>query len=699
MFGLGFLNGAFLAGLAAAAIPVLIHLLNRRRTQRVRFSSLRFLDEQARRRMRRVSVRRLVVLALRTLAVIALAMAFARPTLRGVALLPGSRARNLVVCLDASASMGVDLADGTAFTRAREIARRLIDGAGRDDRVDLVVFGARAEAAVESVTRNHALVRSAVDGAGLTAEVTSVRAALDRARALIEASDVAGGEVFVVSDLRWVADSTVVDPSSWPRDVRLVFVPVYQGAVDNVTIERVLVPRKLLRPGEVVRVGAVVTNRSRGAEAAVTLDLTIEGSRKAQRVLTLAPGATETVTFPVSFTRPGRYHGSVSCNHDRLRVDDDRWFFVDVSRSVPVTIVHAGDGGSASAPDTTSGPPPAFFVEKALDPRGTSAAEFTVRRVRERELTASSLPARGVVVWVSPRRPQAQRVALLERFVRRGGGLLVFLGDGEGAERSARLRELLGLRGVSRSPAGSVRAWTSLRTDHPVFEVFSRDELRLLADSHVRRYARVRGVSPDSVLAWTGSGDPAMWETARGRGRVLGVALAPDLAHGDVPLSPMFLPLVHTSVSYLASVGVAQRTVEHVAGDPLVFDVPDAAALDPDRLVVRDPAGEPLAATLFTTPSGQRRVLCDRPSRAGFYRLMRDTVVVAQAAVNVDPRETNLLVSLADSVGTAIARRIDVTGDIDAAIRAARQGREVYAAFVLVALAALVAESLLGRRP
>ena len=70
MFGLGFLNSIFLLGLVAIAAPIIIHLLNRRRVRKIRFSSLEFLSELTRRRMRKVNLRRILILILRTLAVL-----------------------------------------------------------------------------------------------------------------------------------------------------------------------------------------------------------------------------------------------------------------------------------------------------------------------------------------------------------------------------------------------------------------------------------------------------------------------------------------------------------------------------------------------------------------------------------------------------------------------------------------------------
>ncbi|MGH7731747.1 MAG: BatA domain-containing protein, partial [Candidatus Eiseniibacteriota bacterium] len=82
---MSFLNPLFLFGLAAAAVPILIHLFTRKRPREMRFPSLEFLSEVNRSEIRRLRLRQWLLLLLRTLAVAALALAISRPALRGTA--------------------------------------------------------------------------------------------------------------------------------------------------------------------------------------------------------------------------------------------------------------------------------------------------------------------------------------------------------------------------------------------------------------------------------------------------------------------------------------------------------------------------------------------------------------------------------------------------------------------------------------
>ncbi|MDA0875164.1 MAG: BatA domain-containing protein, partial [Bacteroidetes bacterium] len=123
-----FLNPLFLLGLAAAAIPLIIHLFNFRRPKRVNFSSLAFLHELRKSTMQRVRVKQWLLLALRTLAIASLVLAFARPTMTGplAARLGGAGRTTAAVVLDRSASMTLRDGGGAYIDQARSLVEGLV---------------------------------------------------------------------------------------------------------------------------------------------------------------------------------------------------------------------------------------------------------------------------------------------------------------------------------------------------------------------------------------------------------------------------------------------------------------------------------------------------------------------------------------------------------------------------------------------
>src|SRR5918997_4046660 len=177
--GLTFLAPLFLAGLVAVAVPIFVHLIQRERKEAVEFPSLMFLQQIPYRSVRRQRIRHWTLLALRCLALLLIATAFARPFFRrdggAVGGGPGA-AREVVVLLDRSYSM----AYGDRWTRARAAARRAVDGLRAGDRASIVVFDETPEALTEPTAdrgRLQSAVGNASPGSGGTRYAPALRMA------------------------------------------------------------------------------------------------------------------------------------------------------------------------------------------------------------------------------------------------------------------------------------------------------------------------------------------------------------------------------------------------------------------------------------------------------------------------------------------------------------------------------------------
>jgi hypothetical protein len=693
----GFLNGLFLFGLGAVALPILIHILNRRRLRKVRFSTLEFIEELNKRRMSKINLRRWIVLALRALAVAFLVLAFARPTIRSNAplFIPGAAPKHVIVCVDVSYSMGAEREEGTVFTLARETAKKVIDECGEADILNVVAFSKRAQALFETGTRNKQAAKNAIDALRLTAEGTSIGAAVETAAALARAPEATGAEIYVVSDFREGGDSLLA--GELPGNTNLVLLPVTRESIDNVSIDRVFTPRKLIRPGEAVKIGAAVTNHSRERSVEFPLELSIGGKRKAEKLVSLSPASSATVAFVVSMEEWGAYRGVVSKTRDRLPIDDDRYLVLDVSRQVPVTLVRGRKWVEEAGETETQAA--YFFVEKALNPRGAAEGEMRVDLVDESSLAVADLPDNGVVVWTDPENADPRRLDLVRRYVEGGGAVLVFLGaDPRGAWRGRAFLDFLGAERAAGKEKRDGTGFGSYEGSHPIFGLFSEEELSLLSRSRVTRFVAATGVPADSVLAYFEGDGPAVWESRRGRGRVLVVAAPPDLSSGNLPLSPMFLPLVHACVSYLASAGRNDPRHENLVGSDLVFNLSPRWSVETGALRVRTEKGGEATPAIVAAREGEAKALVTDPRDVGFYTLVADTARVMEACVNLDTGESNLNARELDKKTLGGAGLVDPERDLASEIRRERQGREIYAFFFLLAAAALAAEAILGRK-
>ena len=120
VLALGLANFPLIYGLAAASVPVIIHLLNRRKFREVPWAAMRFLIAAVRKNSRRIRVEQWILLAVRTMVIILAVTAMAKPFLESVGggpLMAGRRTHRVLV-LDGSLSMGDDAGGGTRFDRA-----------------------------------------------------------------------------------------------------------------------------------------------------------------------------------------------------------------------------------------------------------------------------------------------------------------------------------------------------------------------------------------------------------------------------------------------------------------------------------------------------------------------------------------------------------------------------------------------------
>ena len=314
-----FLHPLVLLGVAVAAIPALLHLLERRVPPEVDFPPLRYLTEAERQSARRLRLRHLLLLALRMALMVAVVLAAARPVLdssSGAAALHEPTA--LVVILDNSPSSGV-IVDGRPWLeRLKAAARGSLGRATAADRLWLVLADGVARAGTRDV------LLATVDSAGASPYRLDLTAAVRAASRLVDAEPLVAREVHVVSDLQ----RTALGPGSSdvPRGVRVLALAP-PGPVPNRGV------------GDVEVIEGAATISVVGTSGAGVTPVTVRiGAREVGRALA-APGSAVSIALPP--LGAGWWRGEVTIDPDELRADDRR---LAVWRVAPPALVTALPG-------------------------------------------------------------------------------------------------------------------------------------------------------------------------------------------------------------------------------------------------------------------------------------------------------------------------------------------------------------------
>ncbi|MDA1261062.1 MAG: BatA domain-containing protein, partial [Planctomycetota bacterium] len=333
-----------LAALPLVAVPVIIHLLQRRRFRRVEFAAMEFLRRAMKRMRRRVLLEDVLLLALRTLAVLAIILALARPSAERPPGWLAEAARSEIVILDSSLSMNHRSGGQTVFERASALAERMFEAADpqRGARAALILAGIRAErlAAGEPTAALAALQQ--LEGAGSGG--ADLNAAL--AIALRTAEDFlldAPPRVTVLTDLQAYAWDLAGDGAAALARLVQAGVPVElvdAGARerDNVAVIALELPAKRLVLGD--SADAIATIRNFGAASAeVHAEALLDGDPIANVTLTLAAGEEVEWPFAVDPRLSGARTLEVRLAHDALIEDDARAVAFELSEALEMVIV------------------------------------------------------------------------------------------------------------------------------------------------------------------------------------------------------------------------------------------------------------------------------------------------------------------------------------------------------------------------
>lgn len=567
MLGLSFLVPAFLAGLAAAAVPILLHLFKRDTAARRMFAAVFLIRRTPVEQTARRQLRELLLLALRVMALVVLALAFARPYRAGAV---GEAGGVSVVAVDRSFSLS---APGQ-FDRARELAVEAVRSSPNGHRVAVVAFDDTAEVVADASGDRQAAI-AAIGRLTPGVGATRYRAGLARAALLVGARP---GRIVVVTDLQrngWAAQGYGSVPSRVAVEAAIVPPPAGNLAVTAIRPESSSTSATILNGGGEAQIAAV--------------RLVVDGAEVDRTMVTAPAGVSVETVFPVVLPRRGE--ASVIVDDDGgYAADDARHLLLAPPEPLSIAVVTA----SGELDDE------AFYLQQALA-ADTDRFAITAPIAAEIAATLERDGARpDVVVLTTSRGLDRRGLAAVEAFAEAGGGVLLVAGP---ATEPAMLS---GFGGVGAATAldssAAVRRLVPADHRHPVFRAFGR-RLGNLAQV---RYARTRALDvaePGRVLARFSDGGAALAEHRLGQGRLLVFGSDMDDAWNDFPRHPTFVPFVHEAMRFLDGDRPPRR-------EWLIGDAPGPAGGRPG-FVTLDVAGRRVAVNVDRRESDLARMSVD----------------------------------------------------------------------------------------
>ena len=650
-----FLNHLMLWGLFVASIPIIIHILNRRRHRALDWGAMRFLKVAFVTRHRRVRIEELILLILRTLLLALLVLAMARPFITSRRFSSAENRKDLVIVLDASFSMGLKSQGTTIFALAKAEARNAVDTLSDGDAVSVLLASNVPKPLVEGLSYDFEKIKGALARSHESLSSLNMPQSIDRALALLRKGQNPIREILIITDgqahgwatgdvtaWQYVADQL----ESFTRKPRVYVLTIgRKEQVTNLGVREIELRRTVVGTDRDVRITVNVRNSGENAFDPSHLNFSIDGTRVRQVSLEkLLPGAPTSASFVYRFKKSGSHFVTAELDSDMLESDNRAHFGLEVLEKLPVLLV---DG--ATSPDPLKRE--TLFLNSALRPTPRYVVHPTV--IAPAELARANLSEFRAVVLANVPRLGSTEIMKLTGFVRRGGGLLIVPGSRVDVDT---YNATLWQKGTGLLPTKMLKiVGDAARRDQPfrisetglrnyaATKLLADKEKSDLGDAQIFRYvkmaarAETTGVSVPLRLA---NADPLLVERQIEKGRVMVVACPLDATWSDLAMRNAFVVLVHEVIYYLASPLLPAHNIP--AGKDLVVVLDET---DPAQKVELDlPLGGHEELTV-RRHEGRREAVYENTREAGLYKATwrgRNGLVRRYYVVNFEPAESDL---------------------------------------------------------
>jgi hypothetical protein len=724
---MGFLNPLLLFGLAAVSVPIIIHLLNRRKFQKVVWAAMRFIRTSVEKNQRRMRIEDLILLVLRCLLLALLAIALARPAFKqsGADFLGQSKVTGVII-LDNSESMGMSDGTATRFEKAKRAAEQALETMPAGSSTAILLASDIVNGAIAEPTFDFNLARKVIREAPLTDRATDLMPAVQRALDTLHQRIGIRKEIYLVTDGQlagWKQISEIQKTlDNNRRDVRGHIVFVSEHEERNLAVTELRNASGLTPVKQPIRFEVRVTNFGREPVRDVRVSLSVDNEPPSDEFIieSLAPGAAKSVSLFAKLRSEGFHSITARIPEDRLPSDDKRTLAVRAIKEVRVLLVDGESGDDPRESET-------FFLRHALTPVPSSEIQnyfVKATTVTTPELASARLDDFDTVVLANVPDLGDAVGKNLQEYVRRGGGLIVFPGA---RINTAFYNDTLGKKydlmpatfGPTRGNAEQDAEYFTLLDrdlDHSIVSIWNDPNSGTLSSIRFYRaydlvpvsYTKPTGKAgekipqagpPQTVIKFS-HGTPAIIERTFGLGRVVMFASTADTAWNDLAVRPGFVPLVHRTLG-----AIVQRQDEGLnvrVGEKFIRRVPNEW-LDKDARVFKPRTTDALLDLRhIDMVNGWPSLQYDQTDLSGIYDVaVGENKTAVRFAAQPDPTESSLdeLSSEQKRLLSTVAHVVDwaPNASLKDAVERSRSGAEFWLPIVLIALFIAMAETFLGQ--
>ena len=689
-----FLNPAVLLGLLAASIPVLIHMLNLRKLKRIDFSTLAFLKELQKNKIRKIRLKQWLLLALRILIILFLVMAFARPTIKGIAIGGTSSAAKTtaVFVLDDTYSMSVVDAKGSLLNQAKSKILELLNQLREGDDVALVLVSDNSKKEIKT-TGNLSDFEKRVEEVNISYSSGTIHNAIVKAAKTLDESKNFNKEIYILSDFqsgRLSGNESLSDLGQILNNKVRIYTIDYSGKeVFNLGIDRFKPENQIFEKDKPVNFNVTLTNYSNQKVKNAVVSLYLNGERSSQQSVTIGPGNSKIISMQAVPKSTGFIDAIAEIEDDDILQDNKRYLNFFIPDKIPVIIF------SDDQQDTK-------YLRLALT-AGDNKSLIKITEKKLEQLSSIDLNQFDVVLIVGV--DKITGIDRLINYINSGGSLFFMPGENTNGENFNNLLQNLSLPGVTgifgknNSTDNSV-TFDKTEFNHPIFtDIFSNRDKKKIESPDFYHFFKITTQGKGNNIISLMDGSSFLSEFRKGDGKVLLMNTAPLLSWSNLPLKGIFVPLMNKSVFYLAS--KERQNEEYLAGMQVTISLAKQTSA---QIKIENPEKQEEYIAL-NKELKNNFIGYDKTNVAGNYKIFSGKNLIDEISVNTDPKES-VTKYLSDSDFEHYLNKIDFKGnhiiikkDQNPAdiIMQSRFGSELWKYFILVALILALIEMAVAR--
>ena len=640
-------------------------------------------------------------MVLRVLIILFLVLAFARPTLKGVAIGGATSAAKTtaVFILDNTPSMSVIDSKGSYLNQAKATIKQILSLMQNGDEVALVLTGDPYNNDIK-VTSNLSKFQKQVDAVNISDVSGLLNSAIVKAAKILSKTNNFNKEIYVLTDFQMgrLADkNSISDLGQILNDkVRLYTFDYSRKEVSNAGIDDINLNTQIFEQDKPLDFNVTVTNYSNQRLNNLVVSLFVENVRSAQQSVSLNPGESRILTLQAPVKQSGFIGAYAEIEDDDILEDDRRYISFYIPKSIPVVIF------TDNADDSR-------FVNLALSAAG-SGQTLQVNEKNLNELNSANLSKYDVAVIIGSE--GISRYDLLSSFLKSGGKIILMPGSKSTLQNFDNITKALGIpspTGTAGKEGSDINAFTFDKEDfsNPIFrDVFSSKEKKEIESPAIYYHYKLSTEGKGENIITLNDGSSFLSEYKINKGKLLLFNTAPILTWTNFPIKNLFAPLITKSVLYMSSKDNSSNQI--IAGNPVEINLQNNSS---PQLKIEAPSNRTGNSNNYDDyvdigkQLNRNFVTYNHTDINGNYKVYAGSNIIDEFSVNSDPAESVTKYYSQDKFADYLKKinfkgkyfNIDKKEDPVKIITQARFGSELWKYFLLGAILLALIEMAIAR--